>query len=171
MEQDGCFVIWRDVPGYIYHIRRGRDCFAISILCTYIATVPGKHTSVSLETSSCHSVCTHYVATSTMLNLLWLCNVTKYLPIYFTANSVSALKDSICIFECELTCVYQRAPARKGARLPLVILYKLPQCSLDRRKRKQQIAPPLPPPPGDVSCLTFFLQQKQLAALIYPFVT
>ena len=112
MEQDGCFVIWRDVPGYIYHIRRGRDCLAISILCTYIATVPGKHTSVSLETSSCHSVCTHYVATSTMLNLLWLCNVTKYLPIYFTANSVSALKDSICIFECELTCVYQRAQGR-----------------------------------------------------------
>ena len=112
MEQDGCFVIWRDVPGYIYHIRRGRDCLAISILCTYIATVPGKHTSVSLETSSCHSVCTHYVVTSTMLSLLWLCNVTKYLPIYFTANSVSALKDSICIFECELTCVYRRAQGR-----------------------------------------------------------
>jgi len=112
MEQDGCFVIWRDVRGYIYHIRRARDCLAISILCAYIPKVPRKHTSVSLETSSCHSVCTHYVATSTMLNLLWLCNVTNYLPIYLTANSVSALKDSIYIFECELTCVYQRAQGR-----------------------------------------------------------
>ena len=44
----------------------------------YMATAPGKHVSVRLKTSSCHFVFTHYVVTSAMLNLLWLCNVTKY---------------------------------------------------------------------------------------------
>ena len=67
-----------------------------------------------------------------MLSLLWLCNVTKYLPIYFTANSVSALKDSICIFECELTCVYQRAQGRApSTSMPQMASYGSPTISLD----------------------------------------
>ena len=44
----------------------------------YMATAPERHVSVCLKTWSCHFVFTHYIVSSAMLNVIWLCNVTKY---------------------------------------------------------------------------------------------
>lgn len=74
----------------------------------YIGITPGKHVWVCWETSSCHSVFTYYVVTSTMHKPLCLCNVSNYVPVYLTVNLVLHRKIQYIFWNVDVpvSCVY-----------------------------------------------------------------